>query len=144
MNEETSAPLEFRVWDQDAKKWLNNFLLGNSGRHIFDAAETSSEGQPKVITQYTGKKDSNGAKEFAGDILRLTIKNSFGSVQTILAELYYSTEQCGFLIRDRSVMSFASALKEEVVGNIFEHPDMELGVARGDEPVITPKPYNDD
>lgn len=140
----SSAPLEFRAFDTNSKKFIQFFVIRADGVAIFNAVEAPPEGGPKVISQYIGKKDSQGYKEFGGDILKLKVQNEFGSFQTLYTHIYYDEASASFLLQDESIINFKTVVEEEIVGNIFEYPDYRSLVKPNEIPEFEiRKPYPD-
>lgn len=137
-----NRPLRFRVWD----KSKNNFLNKTPGTHCFSEYYLDLEGaglvrfdgsytdheerysraapvdyyfegtkivkeNPYIITQFTGLVDKNGVEIYEGDICKL--ENLFNF------EIIFNKNECSFGPINKSAES-----KTEVIGNIFENPEL--------------------
>ena len=118
---------KFRAWDKQTHRlinvlvidWLNELVDLEGGRidREFDEVE---------LMQSTGLKDKNGAKIFEGDI----IKNSNGSTGYVI----YLQQEAGFVVvlkksdyrlgHRNTGESYAEATNHEVIGNIYENPEL--------------------
>ncbi|UBM05158.1 YopX family protein [Enterococcus mundtii] len=124
---------KFRVWDKNNKCmhevrsiWIGDdfplnshvvYSLGNTVEVIFDDIE---------LMQATGLKDKNGVEIFEGDI----IKNSNGSTGYVT----YLQQEAGFVVvlkksdyrlgHRNTGESYAEATSHEVIGNIYENPEL--------------------
>jgi len=119
--------LKLRAWDKETQllinvlviDWLNELVDLEGGRidRQFDEVE---------LMQSTGLKDKNGVEIFEGDI----IKNSNGSTGYVI----YLQQEAGFvgvlkksdyrLGHRNTGESYAEATNHEVIGNIYENPEL--------------------
>ena len=134
-------PIKFRAWDASEKElvgwgalihdpdnWFNTMLL--------DVHEDKSD----VLMQYTGLKDKNGVEIYEGDYLRRF--DSDGDRDIWLYEVRWQATIASFLMYKHAIpvlghaaqeLWFAdgSGLRYEVIGNIYENPDL-LETKKGD------------
>ncbi|MFA5422218.1 MAG: YopX family protein [Bacilli bacterium] len=116
--------LKFRAWNKENKKmYIPECIVdGKAGEVIY--GEIISISSEDTVMQYTGLKDMNGVGVFQGDILNLynvfKTPMRMGVVKYDIARasnvIYYKESNCGF-----DINAFEHI---EVVGNIFENPDM--------------------
>jgi uncharacterized phage protein (TIGR01671 family) len=111
-----SREIKFRAWD-DGKMYHSHNNDINRGSHqlrwFFDKVREDA-----IIMQFTGLYDKNGKEIYEGDIVKLNdlicpITWDDGGYQMITS----STQGKSAAIQQRLV-------KFEVIGNIFENPDL--------------------
>lgn len=123
-----SREIKFRIWDENSKKWLDNYRVYQYGNIANNGEWTDRE--EVVVQQYTGLKDNNGKEIYEGDIVSYSV-TAFGSTEDIrLVVEYDSFRGCYDAMmpptKEPSIpMSFANALMDcRMVGNIFENPEL--------------------
>ena len=98
----------------------------------------TSEVDPRTVGQHTGRWDKNNVKIFEGDIC----KYRYGA-STYIGKVVFNTRACIFEMRRTEIVGFhgergtkAQLLnhidKVEVIGNIYDNPDL-LEVVEGRE-----------
>lgn len=144
--------LKFRIWDKQNKKWLENSssfhcssnwticpFTGNVVDYVgaFDgdhgdfftaspAADYYWQGatiikEPRyVIRQYTGLKDKNEKEIYEGDILEYQSHDPKYAKCIVRWTQEHEDNHPGFVIHD----SYSQYGKPEVIGNIFENPEL--------------------
>lgn len=109
--------IQFRVWDVQRRKFISDYLFDKWGfvmcstypRFYYDAAhETTCN-----VMQFIGITDKNGLEIYEGDIL----KNG-----TWVGMIVYEAPE--FKFNDGSTSFSVSFWEFEVIGNIYEHPEM--------------------
>ena len=123
--------IKFRAWDEGNKVMHLDFQFVKTGDEVNDWILFTSDKQPKFpinewsnnpyfsqqlkIMQYTGLKDKQGKEIYEGDIV--TFWGGKGKV-------IYFQPYASFMIEytDNDVCNFNEA--EEVIGNIYENPEL--------------------
>ena len=116
-----SREIKFRAWHEDAKDMVW-FGLGENLFHALNIETNErftldlTDGHP--IMQYTGLKDNNGVEIYDGDILR-------GIAGNYVVIWSASELGCGWKkIRGGSVTDIGTGHESEVIGNIYETPEL--------------------
>ena len=142
MNEKVPAVPKFRVWlpDPDVERMLRVKAL------VYESDKTRCvcgyaydfylEDEDAIIMQSTGLFDKNGKEIFDGDIVKRYRSPFFKAEWEYQIETVVKREACLLLEkkfgRNSATMSFGSPFAKsdllEVVGNIYENPDLlEVG-----------------
>lgn len=110
---ETPREIKFRAWDKDGTLEMIYLNLGD----FLDPPQEFEGGLDGfVVMQYMGRKDKNGKEIYEGDIVR-------GKAETVVIEWKDEmwTEE-GFITGFSELFEGANCY--EVIGNIYENPDM--------------------
>lgn len=90
--------------------------------------------KPETLGQYTGLTDKNGTKIFEGDIVRINgwwYVSGPAGYEKNMTVVKYDNEVCGFTPMcnyDTDCGVFHSAEECEVIGNVFDNPELLEGV----------------
>jgi uncharacterized phage protein (TIGR01671 family) len=117
--------IKFRAWHQGYKKSLIN--SGANPTMIYpiqqsDVFKWKEEGQPVIIMQYTGLKDSKGVEIYEGDIVM--IYDNMGSSH--IYQIKWKPDV--YMIVGEGGPGEWLCLEEfegcEVIGNVYQHPHL--------------------
>lgn len=106
---------------------------------IYDEGGWMYEIISETIGQYTGLTDKNGTKIFEGDIVTVPLSWDGDDVMDV-GKVFYSERSCGFYRTSKAfggVFGVASGLsgigtdEYEVIGNIYDNPEMTKGEDNG-------------
>lgn len=116
--------IEFRAWDKIEKKMIpaEAWYFSDEFEPFVDSVKKAQE--DFEIMQFTGLHDRDGKKIFEGDIIKF--KHGIG-------EVYYKEDEATFChtfienlgyIRPSKRLWLTENYPLEVIGNIFEHPNL--------------------
>lgn len=121
--------IKFRAWDkaqecylydvQGAYDMLSGCVKYENGENAVYDEECFDEfldNDHYVVEQYTGMHDKNGREIYEGDI----VKNEYGKVM----EVQYNPRSAAFGVGDYYFGTIGSGKILEVIGNIFENPEL--------------------
>jgi len=128
--------LKFRIWDKTGRKWADKMGFYQDGE-LGDFSEcfhnsAGQNGEYFVAQQYTGLKDKNGREIYEGDLLGQHL-NFYSVVMPNYFEVYWNHLSAKFetsVHQNHSKMvavypvCASDFFQMEVVGNIFENPDL--------------------
>lgn len=136
--------IQFRAWDKETSKMYYQINKPRTDENIddelivqFDCTGYSVRTKNKYIRsgclmQFTGLLDKNGKKIFEGDIVKIVKKESnefhfeIYDPNPLVSEIFY--DKAGFFVKGITDMDFyLGAVNEEieVIGNIFENPELK-------------------
>ena len=123
--------IKFRAWDKSAKKMIQSVnyaldMFGTSFYWMFGYREPEAVNLDDfVLMQYTGLKDKNGKEIYEGDIVKWQrAKNKqYHNAEIIFQDgcFCFSTPFLHYVIHN---LSFLEGLCCEVIGNIYENPEL--------------------
>jgi uncharacterized phage protein (TIGR01671 family) len=80
------------------------------------------------LMQYTGLKDKDGVEIYEGDIVRVNYDSSEHYFISKAAEIAWSADDASFIVKDNyninTRFTFMVARDSEVIGNIYENPEL--------------------
>jgi uncharacterized phage protein (TIGR01671 family) len=117
-------PIKFRAWDKENNqtmfgvgKYTGNFLIDFNGR-VFD-----TDGKPHdnrfELMQFTGLLDKNGKEIYEGDIV-----TGMHYKRPRVVEWIINNGISGFIVVGINQNDTASFKGIEVIGNIYENPNL--------------------
>lgn len=113
---------KFRAWDKVILKMTyDNFTISPKGDLSFYWQKESFHSANSILMQFTGLKDVNGKDIFEGDIVE--IRDEY-------FKIYFNQRSAGFRIcklgmHESGNEFISNVINElEVIGNIFENPDI--------------------
>ncbi|MCG1584836.1 YopX family protein [Staphylococcus epidermidis] len=125
---------KFRVWDKDEKimiDWIDLDMSKDGGEDDFIVFEPTgpvkSAITKPILMQSTGLKDKNGIEIYEGDIVQHSEKPNpcfsypFKVIQARTGEWRLDNFRCG------TVLAFSNQDELEVLGNIYENPELLEG-----------------
>lgn len=108
--------IKFRAWDLTDNKWF--YSSSDPLKKFNDDNWTGHEDGELIWQQYTGLKDKNGKEIYEGDILQL---------DEIIGSVIYDDGAFQMILDDsagRSVLLQDRTKRFEVIGNIYENPNL--------------------
>ena len=140
--------IKFRIWDKDNAYWLPGELNSSEWLTLNEYIKQEQEDNC-ILMQYTGLKDKNGKEIYEGDIVK-AVGQSENYIQII--EFHNSAESCGRGWIGRNIKRLANPVKKtpekdisdrfsyfcwpttwEVIGNIYENPELLKGKEGSEE-----------
>jgi len=131
--------LKVRAWDSKTKKWLFGYEYPNLGGFsmkgevmLFGEYSRFFESIPIedwdkiILMQYTGLKDKNGKEVYEGDVIRQSsdlciIESCVGGFD---CQMLVELKNGGTLRGSVYNFSFLSEKYCEIIGNIYENPEL--------------------
>jgi uncharacterized phage protein (TIGR01671 family) len=128
--------LKFRAWDNIKKEWLMGYKQVG-GFSIFGECMAFGEwqiilsqmvlgkfgesGEDLVVQQFTGLLDKNGKEIYEGDILKYDLGETKGLINTVVWD-HFSWRISE--MDNSACFPLTSGLDYEIIGNIFETPEL--------------------
>lgn len=127
---EIDIDIKFRFWDKKQKLMNPVGMIDFDNHQVFSL--TWVEYLDYVLMQYTGLKDKNGKEIYEGDIL----KDIWGNIEKVNHIISWEGDghpMSGFVFDYESIgFDRADTLNCEVIGNIYEHPELLEGKNSGE------------
>lgn len=122
------------AWHQSIFKYGNLLNLNSIGEVGYDLDHYEyAKVKPETVGQFTGLYDKNGKEIYEGDIVtyKRSVGNWTGQTMTTTHKIIFTEEVNAFVMEYGS--SYIKLRKHwgyeyEVIGNIFENPDLLQGV----------------
>ena len=144
--------MRFRAWDKENKImlvvnnicnlfWDSKFIEGYEvvpdpkGKHEYELIDRRIDLEDAILMQSTGLLDINDKEIFEGDIVRISMRIGKSTTTSIGAVEFDKFEVC-FRIRNAlggHYVTMFHARYFEVIGNIYENPELLKEVEDGTE-----------
>jgi uncharacterized phage protein (TIGR01671 family) len=120
--------IKFRGKRSDNGKWVYGGIwvkhkCPNTRILILDSIGERFEVDPETVGEYPGLKDKNDKEIYEGDIILLLLDKE-------KCEVSYNSSHCAYLLTNKYKWTDAyklgnmSSLEIEVIGNIYENPEL--------------------
>ena len=124
-------------------KWDGEWIVGDytsttdgtvKQHFIIDERRHTYVVDPETVGQYTGMNDKAGRRIFEGDIIKAVMNGgNYDQYEFPLGQVVF--EHGAFCLRDRRettpLCSFAPAVSFEIIGNIYDTPELLRGAENG-------------
>lgn len=116
--------IKFRAWNKKDKVMVDVAAINFGPSGLWSLIEDADDAELQLednyeLMQYTGLKDKNGREIYEGDI----VKNEYGKVM----EVQYDPRSAAFGVGDYYFGTIGSGKTLEVIGNIFDNPELLEG-----------------
>lgn len=116
--------IKFRLWCKNKNDWESNdwaILPDGSLVEIKSNGVIPISNKTHRLMQYTGLKDKNGKEIYEGDIVRTKRESKIKGYVTMYQGCWCI---CHYYTYYKLFYSFADAEPIEVIGNIYENPEL--------------------
>ncbi|MCT4383958.1 YopX family protein [Lacticaseibacillus paracasei] len=130
--------IKFRAWDKKRKSMFvpDSFVFDENTGEIMSVWRKGTDGEtiggldPRkgrlILMQNAGLKDKNGREIYEGDVLDIGLRNQDG--KPVIAPVSYETYAAGYVLDNGGNGIWQRLTKDcEVIGNIFENPELLEG-----------------
>lgn len=127
---------KFRAWDVDANEWSELNWPFIEGYNLNDGLNNWGETFSLVFMQFTGLYDKNGKEIYEGDIVK-------DDIADWRWEVYFDADEAKFWCKNEKTNegvlgqwncsddpAYPSWRKYEVIGNIYETPELLVSVQK--------------
>lgn len=116
--------IKFRAWNKKDKVMVDVAAMNFGPSGLWSLIEYAYDAELQLadnyeLMQYTGLHDKNGREVYEGDI----VKNEYGKVM----EVQYDPRSAAFGVGDYYFGTIGSGKTLEVIGNIFDNPELLEG-----------------
>lgn len=116
--------IKFRAWNKKDKVMVDVAAMNFGPSGFWSLIEDADDAELQLadsyeLMQYTGLKDKNGREIYEGDV----VKNEYGKVM----EVQYDPRSAAFGVGDYYFGTIGSGKTLEVIGNIFDNPELLEG-----------------
>ncbi|CDN24561.1 MULTISPECIES: YopX family protein [Lacticaseibacillus] len=116
--------IKFRAWNKKDKVMVDVAAINFGPSGLWSLIEDADDAELQLadsyeLMQYTGLHDKNGREVYEGDI----VKNEYGKVM----EVQYDPRSAAFGVGDYYFGTIGSGKTLEVIGNIFDNPELLEG-----------------
>ncbi|MBN6886223.1 putative phage protein (TIGR01671 family) [Cytobacillus horneckiae] len=121
--------IKFRAWENNLKEIIPVHSIDFEKKIINSESAWRFFNEIKLM-QYTGLKDKNGKEIYEGDVVKRPL-GGYGVVKfhkswgSFYCSTFLAVDENGDLVKaSSSVLFWNDSNKFEVVGNIYEHPEL--------------------
>jgi uncharacterized phage protein (TIGR01671 family) len=109
--------IKFRAWNVGS-----GFMAVQGNHHEIDTpAKILSIYGKDIVMQYTGLKDKNGKEIYEGDVIVTQLNAPDNKEESLVVEF---ADGAFKLKKENTYYYFPFLLNVEIIGNIWEHPDL--------------------
>lgn len=120
-----NRPIIFRAWDEETKKMIQESTkhcpaISFNGDILLSGDGDFFYGDAMPLMQFTGLFDKNGKEIFEGDVIKWSGgagEVKFGQGRFYVTDFFIGRQDC-------PSDAFSEKAELEVVGNVFENPDL--------------------
>ena len=140
--------IKFKCWDITNKIMVDAISAGmfaevspedgdDEGNKNYELqTKLYEDGSGKIegyLMQYTGLKDKNGKEKYFDDIVKITWRKDTDSYlqqgddhieKEFIARIDWNVDRIVYRLANGKILSFPSNAKFEVIGNIYENPEL--------------------
>ena len=114
---------KFRAWNSKEKFMDSAWLIDWEHGSVCHGKHNQSELDDCTLMQYTGVKDKNGREIYEGDIVEQLSERTYESVKGTV-KFFDGSYLIEFLSGDNGVFLFDEVAYNEVLGNVYENPEL--------------------
>lgn len=126
----TQRELKFRAWRKKDGWWIKpKWFTIDGGGSFIEYCETNVDGigDEVFVTQWTGLVDKNGKGIYEGDIIKENPNGHIGVVKNEHGNFYVEWDDPQYPDWDWMEMACDHMGRIEVIGNVFESPELLKG-----------------